>query len=131
MNLLPVRPGLRFTNPGLEPAQSELRKLFEINDWELVEAVRPTYKHQNACTMVGHYDGFSWISMNTFRSTRRPSASRRRRRRSGAARQVRVEVIPIDYEAVFPFGGSLHCTTLDVYREGVCEDYFPKQIPGY
>jgi len=35
------------------------------------------------------------------------------------------------YEAVIPFGGALHCTTLDIYREGTCEDYFPKQIPGY
>jgi glycine amidinotransferase len=32
---------------------------------------------------------------------------------------------------VIPFGGALHCTTLDVYREGKCEDYFPKQIKGY
>jgi len=30
-----------------------------------------------------------------------------------------------------PFGGSFHCATLDVYREGDCEDYFPKQIPGH
>jgi glycine amidinotransferase len=32
---------------------------------------------------------------------------------------------------VVPFGGSLHCTTLDVYREGTCEDHFPKQVSGY
>jgi glycine amidinotransferase len=42
-----------------------------------------------------------------------------------------MEVVPIPYEKVIPFGGALHCTTLDVYREGTCEDYFPKQIPGY
>ncbi|NOR12869.1 MAG: hypothetical protein GQ545_06415 [Candidatus Aminicenantes bacterium] len=41
------------------------------------------------------------------------------------------EVIPIPYETVIPLGGALHCTTLDVYREGTCEDYFPNQIPGY
>ena len=27
----------------------------------------------------------------------------------------------------FVFGGGLHCCTADVYREGKCEDYFPKQ----
>jgi hypothetical protein len=37
----------------------------------------------------------------------------------------------IPYEHVIPFSGALHCTTLDVYREGTCEDYFPKQIEGY
>jgi glycine amidinotransferase len=28
---------------------------------------------------------------------------------------------------VYAFGGGLHCATADVYREGTCEDYFPKQ----
>jgi len=41
------------------------------------------------------------------------------------------EVIPIPYEKVAPFGGCLHCTTLDIYREGKLEDYFPHQIDGY
>ena len=42
-----------------------------------------------------------------------------------------IDVVPIPYNHVVLFGGALHCTTLDVYREGKCEDYFPKQIPGY
>jgi glycine amidinotransferase len=132
VNLLPVRPGLCFTNPDWSPRNPELRRLFEINDWELVEAVRPTYKHQNACTMVGHYDGFSWISMNCLSLD--PKTICVEAKETAFCEQLDkygLEVIPIDYEAVFPFGGSFHCTTLDVYREGVCEDYFPKQIPGY
>ena len=36
-----------------------------------------------------------------------------------------VEVLPVAYEKVSRFGGMLHCNTLDVYREGKCEDYFP------
>ena len=42
-----------------------------------------------------------------------------------------IEVVPVPYDLVVPFGGSLHCTTVDVYREGKCEDYFPKQFRGY
>ena len=42
-----------------------------------------------------------------------------------------MEVVAIPYEHVIPFGGALHCTTLDVYREGGLEDYFPNQVPGY
>ena len=38
-----------------------------------------------------------------------------------------VEVIEVDFRDVYPFGGGLHCSTTDVYREGKCEDYFPKQ----
>jgi glycine amidinotransferase len=40
-------------------------------------------------------------------------------------------VIPVPFVRVAPFGGGLHCSTVDIYRQGECEDYFPKQIPGY
>jgi glycine amidinotransferase len=49
-----------------------------------------------------------------------------------------VEVVPIPYEKVIPFGGALHCTTLDIERDtgekgerGEYEDYFPNQVDGY
>jgi glycine amidinotransferase len=41
------------------------------------------------------------------------------------------EVIPVPFRDAFPFGGALHCATADVYREGECEDYFPKQARGF
>jgi glycine amidinotransferase len=40
-------------------------------------------------------------------------------------------VIPVPFWDVSAFGGGLHCATADVYREGTCQDYFSKQIPGY
>ena len=39
--------------------------------------------------------------------------------------------LSIPNEKVIPFGGALHCTTLDVYRESELVDYFPKQIKGF
>ena len=41
-----------------------------------------------------------------------------------------MNVIPIEFRDAYPFGGGLHCATADVYREGSCEDYFPKQTAG-
>ena len=38
-----------------------------------------------------------------------------------------MNVIPVSFRDVYAFGGSLHCATTDVYREGECEDYFPNQ----
>ena len=38
-----------------------------------------------------------------------------------------MEVIPVDLRDAYAFGGGLHCCTADVFREGKCEDYFPKQ----
>ncbi len=37
---------------------------------------------------------------------------------------------PVPFRDAYPFGGGLHCSTTDVYREGTCEDYFPKQGEG-
>ena len=37
------------------------------------------------------------------------------------------EVVGVPYEKVYRFGGMIHCNTLDVYREGGLEDYFPNQ----
>ena len=41
--------------------------------------------------------------------------------------ELGMEVVEVDFRDVYPFGGGLHCSTTDVYREGKCEDYFPKQ----
>jgi len=37
------------------------------------------------------------------------------------------EVIPVPFWDVAPFGGGLHCATVDIYREGRMEDYFPRR----
>jgi len=41
------------------------------------------------------------------------------------------EVIPVPFYEVSPFGGGLHCGSADVYREGIFEDYLPKQVEGF
>lgn len=35
------------------------------------------------------------------------------------------EIVPVPFRAVGPFGGGLHCATVDIEREGTLEDYFP------
>ncbi|WP_228387140.1 hypothetical protein [Streptomyces katsurahamanus] len=36
------------------------------------------------------------------------------------------EVLPLPFRDVFEYGGSLHCATWDVNREGAARDYFPR-----
>ena len=38
-----------------------------------------------------------------------------------------MEVIPIDLRDAYAFGGGLHCSTADVFRDGNLKDYFPNQ----
>jgi glycine amidinotransferase len=104
----------------------------KMNDWELIPAAKPVYVHQNKCYLTGLYESKSWISMNTF--SLGPNTICVEAHETAYMEQLDklgIEVVPIPYEAVIPFGGALHCTTLDINREGTLEDYFPKQIPGY
>ncbi|GAI95414.1 unnamed protein product, partial [marine sediment metagenome] len=131
-NLVPLRLGLAIYNPDQPPRTPELWDLFKKNDWELIPAVRPTYVHNNKFSFTSSYEGKSWISMNTFSID--PKTVCVEAHETAYCEQLDklgVEVIPIPYEKVIPFGGALHCTTLDIYREGKLEDYFPKQIDGY
>ncbi len=133
VELVPMRPGLCMFNPDWPPLTPELRQLFELNDWELVPAARPTYRHASDVSLIGHIgDQNSWISMNTFSLD--PGTVFVEARETAYMEQLSglgLEVIPIPFEHVIPFGGSLHCVTLDVFREGGCEDYFPRQVAGF
>jgi glycine amidinotransferase len=132
VNLVPLRPGLCMYNPDWAPRTPEAFELFKQNDWELIPAARPTRVHKNKVYLTGLYEGKSWISMNTFSID--PKTVCVEAGETAYCEQLDklgFEVVPIPYEKVIPFGGALHCTTLDVYREGGCEDYFPKQVKGY
>jgi glycine amidinotransferase len=132
VNLVPLRPGLCIYNPDWSPRTPELWELFKKNDWELIPAARPTRVHKNKVYLTGLYEGKSWISMNTFSiDSKTVCVEAGETAYCEQLDKLGFEVVPIPYEKVIPFGGALHCTTLDVYREGGCEDYFPNQIPGY
>jgi glycine amidinotransferase len=132
VNMLPLRPGLAVYNPEWKPITEEFKKLMKMNDWELIPAADPVYVHKNKCYLIADYGKKSWISMNTF--SLGPNTVCVEAHETAYMEQLDklgFEVIPVPYEAVIPLGGALHCTTLDIFREGTCEDYFPKQIQGY
>ena len=132
VNLVPMRAGLCMYNPDWIPITDDMWTLFKKNDWELVPAAKPVHVHRNRCYLTGLYEGTSWISMNTFSID--PKTVCVEAHETAYIEQLNklgMEVEAIPYEHVIPFGGALHCTTLDVYREGGLEDYFPNQVPGY
>ncbi len=132
VNFVPLKPGLCMVNPDWKPRTPEVYELFKKNDWELIEAVRPVHVHKNDVYLTGLYEGKSWISMNTFSID--PKTVCVESHETAYCEQLDklgFDVVPIPYEKVIPFGGALHCTTLDVKREGNCKDYFPNQVDGY
>ncbi len=132
VNLMPLRPGLCMYNPDWSPRLPEFWELFRKNDWELIPAARPSHVYRNKTYLYGEYGQTSWISMNTFSlDTQTVCVEAHETAYCEQLDKLGFKVIPIPYDRVVPFAGSLHCTTLDVYREGELEDYFPKQITSY
>ena len=133
VDLIALRPGLAIYNPEIPILTEEAVNLLKINDWELVAAERPMHVYKDAVNILGHKMGTtSWISMNTFSlGPNTVCVEAHEERYMEQLTKLGFEVVPVPYDAIYPLGGELHCTTLDVYREGKLEDYFPKQIPGY
>ena len=127
------RPGLLIVSNKKKIMDPKIVDLFKKNDWEIVMAVDPEYQWNETFTLSATpqgkgVQGPNWISMNTFILA--PDLICVSDKEPGYMEQLDklgCEVVPVAYEKVYKFGGMLHCTTLDVYREGKCEDYFPNQ----
>jgi glycine amidinotransferase len=131
--IMPLRPGLAIYCPVEAPRTPELFELFKKNDWELIAAAEPQFHYNHHLSLsVLPLRGPSWISTNTFSiSPKTVCVQAGETAYCEQLDKLGFEVLPIPYEKVVPFGGGLHCSTLDIYREGKMEDYFPKQIEGY
>ena len=122
---VPLRPGLVMNNPNRKLPE-EQRKIFEANDWESVAAAQPAHEAPPPLCYSS-----VWLSMNVLildHSTVIAEASEVNQIEQLDA--LGFNVLPVEFRDAYPFGGGLHCATGDVFREGNCEDYFPKQIPG-
>lgn len=129
----PLRPGLVMVNPTRPFVTQEALELFKKNDWEVVETVGPTHDYQEVLDTFGTpRRGPNPIFMNTFSiGPNTICVEAHEEKYIEQLTKLGMEVIPVPYDKVVPFGGSLHCTTVDIYREGDCEDYFPKQVEGF
>ncbi len=122
---VPVRPGLILNNP-MRPLPTEQSKIFATNGWEIVDAAWPAHDRPPPLCYSS-----VWLSMNVLivdHKTVCVEATETNQLEQLDA--LGFEVIPIPFRNAYSFGGGLHCATADVQRQGECEDYFPKQIPG-
>ncbi len=124
--VVPLRPGLVLFNPVRTPLDPR-RELFEKNGWEIIMAPKTLLKKKRPMTFCSW-----WLNMNVLaldpktvcvEASETPVIE--------LFEKHGLEVVPVPFYDVSPFGGGLHCCTADVYREGTCEDYFPKQIEGF
>lgn len=122
---VPLRPGLILNNP-MRRLPKEQRAIFEANDWQIIDAAMPA--HQEPPPLC--YSSV-WLSMNCLvldHKTVIVEASEVNQQEQ--MDKLGMNVIPVPLrEWAYAFGGGLHCSTADIFREGTCEDYFPHQVP--
>jgi glycine amidinotransferase len=124
---VPVRPGLAIGNQVRVPLEKRMVDLFEMNGWEIVPCAEPHFKGKLPLSFCSQ-----WLSMNVLvLDPKTVCVEAHEEAQMEQFDKLGFEVIPVPFADVAAFGGGLHCATADVYREGDCEDYFPKQIPGY
>jgi len=118
--LVPVRPGLVLVNPE-RPCTDGALDLFTANGWRVV-AAPPSVRSGRAPAR----DVSNWISMNILMLDEYTAVVEAAEiPMIELMRSLDCKVIPCPFDRVYPFGGGLHCCTLDVRREGRLQSYFP------
>jgi len=118
----PIKPGLIINNPQRR-LPKELRKIFEKNDWKIIDAAQPAHNTPPPLCYSS-----VWLSMNVLVLDQKTVCVEKSEiYQAEQLDKLGMEVIEVDLRDAYAFGGGLHCCTADVYREGKCEDYFPKQ----
>jgi len=117
----PIRPGLIINNPERK-LPDEQRKMFHDNGWEIVDSARPAHNSPPPLCYSS-----VWLSMNVLvLDPKTVVVEESETFQCEQFDKMGMEVVPVPFRKAYPFGGALHCATTDVYREGNCEDYFPK-----
>lgn len=123
---VPLRPGLVLSNPR-RPLPEEQLEIFRKNGWEVVTAAKPAHE-----TSPPLCSSSVWLSMNCLvLDPKTVCVEASEVHQIEQFEKLGFEVLPVPFRDVYSFGGGLHCSTADVYREGTCEDYFPQQIAGF
>ncbi len=118
----PLRPGLILNNPRRRLPEDQ-RRLFERNDWEIVDAAPPAHNEPPPLCYSS-----VWLSMNVLvLDTRTVCVEKSEVYQAEQMDRLGMEVVEVELRDAYAFGGGLHCATADVRREGSCEDYFPVQ----
>lgn len=118
---VPLRPGL-VLHCGERDAEEDLLTHCATNDWQVVQAAAPMRTRQALPPLTFCSP---WLSMNVLSidpTTVCVEASEVRQ--CEQLERLGFEVVPVPFWDVAPFGGGLHCATVDIERDGVCEDYF-------
>jgi glycine amidinotransferase len=112
---LPLAPGKAIANPKF------VRRLPPILDkWDILWAPEPVVGPDSPLQM----DSW-WLSMNMLSiDSERVIVDKEQLPLIAKLKDWGFKPIPIPFQAYYPFGGAIHCATLDVRRRGTLQSYF-------
>lgn len=124
---VPLRPGLVLTNPE-RPLREGEEGIFLDNDWEFVDAPEPVSSNHE---MPMYCQSSKWLSMNVLSlSPEKVVCEAGEKPLQELLDKLGFEVLTVPFRDVYEFGGSLHCATWDIRRDGSCDDHFPHSRPS-
>lgn len=110
-----------ITNPD-RPVVAEEVKIFKQNDWRMLDVPLHTshLEHPVMC------QSSRWLSMNVMSITPNKIIVEENEKPmiNFLEQEIGLDVIPVPFRQVFEFGGSLHCSTWDVRRNGEKKNFF-------
>ena len=112
---LPLAPGKALANPKFVRS---LPKILE--KWDILWAPEPVAGAESQLQL----DSW-WLSMNVFSlDAERVFVDKAQLPLIAKLKDWGFRPIPIDFQAYYPFGGAIHCATVDVRRRGALQSYF-------
>jgi len=113
--IVPLAPGKILINPSWVKSLPET-----FRSWDVLVAPPPAKPFDSAL-----YFSSDWLSINVLSiDQKRVIVEAQETPLIEALKQWGFEPIPIPFRNFYPFGGSVHCATLDVRRRGSLETYF-------
>ena len=114
--------GIEWLRRHFRRLPEEQRRMFNDNDWDIVDSAQPAH---NAPPPLCYSS--TWLSMNVLvLDPKTVCVEKSEVYQAEQMDKLGMEVVEVELRDAYAFGGGLHCCTADVYREGTCEDYFPK-----
>jgi len=118
--LVPVRPGVVLVNPE-RPCANEMLGPFHDSDWQVLPGPPSVRTGKPSRRSVSNWISLNFLSLDertvVVEAAEEPLME--------LLRSIGCDVVPCEFDAVFAFGGSFHCCTVDIRRSGRLESYFP------
>lgn len=113
--IVPLAPGKLLVNPTWV---KELPEAFRT--WDVITAPPPVKPFDEAL-----YFSSDWLSLNVLSvDERHIIVEAEEKPLINLLRAEKFEPIPVPFRHFYPFGGSVHCATLDIRRRGTLQSYF-------